>query len=83
MKTIQGEMCPWPRTAAKPRTVYQPGFNHLRERAIDVAMWLGLVAFVAALYGVMFVALYHWSVNAPIFQPDSGVPATQQFPWPD
>ena len=83
MRIIQGEMCPWPRTAAMPRIVYHPGFSHPSERAIDVAIWLGLVAIVAALYGVMFVALYHWSVTAPIFQPDSGAAVTQQFHWPD
>jgi hypothetical protein len=28
------------------------------------------------------VALYRWSVNAPIFEPDSGAAAEQALPWP-
>ena len=80
MKTIPGEMCHWPRTATTPRSVYDPGFNHSSDHAIDVAILLGLIAVVVALYSAMFVALYHWSVNAPIFQSDSGAAVTQQFP---
>jgi hypothetical protein len=83
MKTIKREMCPWPRTATIPHSAGRSGFECRRERAIDVATWFGLVAMIVALYGVIFIALYHWSVNAPIFQPDRGAALTQQFPWPE
>jgi hypothetical protein len=82
IKTMQGEMCPWPRTAAMPHIAYHPGFNHLSERAVDVVTWLALVLMVVSLYAVIFVAIYRWSVYAPIFQPDNGVTAEEPFPWP-
>jgi len=36
MKTIQGEMCPWPRTATIPHSAGGSGFESRRERAMDV-----------------------------------------------
>jgi len=83
MKTIQGEMCPWPRTATIPHSAGRSGFESRRERAMDVVTWCALVATVVALYAVMAVALYRWSAHAPIFQPDSRATTEEALPWPD
>ena len=82
MKSIQGEKRLFLRTATIPHIAGRPGFDHLRERAMDVVEWFALVTVVVALYAIMSVALYRWSVDAPIFQPDSGAAAEQPFSWP-
>jgi len=81
MKSIQARKNPSLRTIASPYSSDGLGFHQLRERGIDAVTWFAIVAIVVV-YAVMAVALYRWSVYAPVFQPDSEAAAEQAFPWP-
>jgi hypothetical protein len=58
------------------------GFHHPRKRNSDVVTCFAIIAIVVV-YAVMAVALYRWSVYAPIFQRDRGAVAEHAFPWPE
>jgi hypothetical protein len=83
MKSMHGGKSHLLRATTMP---YVPGrsrrFDELKERAIDVVTLSAVVAVVVALYAVMFVALYYWSHNAPIFPPDSPAGQTMTEPIP-
>jgi hypothetical protein len=82
MKSMQGGRSPYLRTVAISHSAGGSAFDDLRERAIDAVTWFALVAMVVTLYAVMLVALYRWSVYAPIFPPESGAAAEEAIPWP-
>ena len=83
MKSIQGANSPFPRTTIT-HIAGSSRFDELKERAETAAAWSVSVAAVVALYAVMLVALYRWSVYAPIFPPDPGAATIEEpIPWPE
>jgi hypothetical protein len=59
------------------------GSDDLKERAMtDVVLSAGF-AVIFVLYLLMFVALYRWSRNAPVFPPDRAAtpPIGEAIPW--
>jgi hypothetical protein len=81
MKSLEGRKNSSLRTATMPYFSGGSGFRHLNDRGMDVVTWFTIVA-VVVVYVVMAVALYRWSVDAPIFEHDSGAAVEQALPWP-
>jgi len=81
MKSLEGGKISSLRTATMPYFPSGSGFHHPNRRGMDLVTWFAIVA-VVVVYVVMAVALYRWSVNAPIFEPDSGAAAEQALPLP-
>jgi hypothetical protein len=79
-KSTQGKKNPPLGAATMPYFSAGSGFHHLRERNSDVVTCFAIIAIIPV-YAVMAVALFRWSVYAPIFQRDSGAVAEQAFPW--